>query len=135
MILKNKNYQFIASCWLNCWPKIKLGRWSVKLIVLMPLLFYVGFFLARGVYQAIPAGRTIPEDVLRRPLLSLTMLVGMASGVGAFILGFVAITTRKDRSICVYVSTLLGMMFTFFLLHYICEEICFLVATRAFNIA
>ena len=101
---------------VNLVPKTKLGKWSLGLIVAMPLLFSLGGSFTDSLYQSIPAGRTIPEDILKRPALALTMLLGMASGVSAFVLGLTAITKKKERALLVYLSTLVGMLFTLFLI-------------------
>ena len=49
-------------------PKTQLGKWSVVLIPVMVVLILVGSSLANSLYKSVPAGRTIPADLLGRPL-------------------------------------------------------------------
>jgi hypothetical protein len=67
-------------------------------------------------YESIPAGGSIPADIVQRPALAITMLVGMASGISAFITGLVALIRTKDRTFLVFVSTIIGAVFTLYLI-------------------
>ena len=97
-------------------PKMRLGKWSVGLIFLMPGLFYLGMWLANNWYDSMPAGETILSDFDQRPLLVLTMLSGMAAGIMASVMGLVAVIKQKERALLVYGSTLLGMLLILFLI-------------------
>lgn len=97
-------------------PKTKLGKWSVVLIILMPLLFFIGSLPVNTLYDSVTAGRTILEDIAKRPLVALPMLLGMAFGIFAFVLGISSIIKKKERSFLVYVSTLIGFLLILFLL-------------------
>ena len=97
-------------------PKITLGWWSLGLIVAMPILFFIGMSFTNLLYESAPAGSTILEDITLRPALALTMLVGMVSGVSAFITGLIAIIRQKERALLVYVATSVGAFLTIFLL-------------------
>ena len=97
-------------------PKTVLGKWSIVLIVVMPLLFIIGMSLTNTLYESVPSGDTILQDISGRPALALTMLSGMASGISAFILGLVAIVRQKERVFLVYVSTTIGALLILFLL-------------------
>jgi len=99
----------------NLIPKTKLGKWSVVLIIAMPIFFFVGTSFTDTLYKSVSAGSTILEDITRRPALALTMLAGMAAGITAFITGLTAITKKKERAILVYVATLIGMLLILFL--------------------
>jgi hypothetical protein len=55
-------------------------------------------------------------DIADRPALALTMLAGMATGVSAFITGLIAIIKLKERSILVYVATIVGAALIVFLI-------------------
>jgi hypothetical protein len=81
----------------------------------MPLLFFLGASFKNSLYKSIPAGGSIFADIAARPALALTMLAGMISGITAFIIGFLAIIRRKENSLLVYVSTLIGALLTLFL--------------------
>jgi hypothetical protein len=97
-------------------PGTALGKWSVILIITMPLLFVIGSSFTNTLYESIPAGNTILADIAARPLLALTMLVGMAAGVVAFILGLTSIIKNKERALLVYFSTLIGGLLILYLI-------------------
>lgn len=100
---------------LKILPITSLGKWSVGLIVVMPILFITGTSFANSLYQSVPAGGTILADIAARPALALTMLAGMAAGLSAFITGLLAIIRRKDRTLLVFVSSIIGALFVLFL--------------------
>jgi hypothetical protein len=97
-------------------PGTTLGRWSVGLIIAMPILFAIGSSFSDSIYESVPAGRTILADVAARPYLALTMLAGMATGISAFIVGLLAILKHRDKALLVYVSTVFGGLFVLFLI-------------------
>ncbi len=101
--------------WIKSMPKTTLGKWSLWLIIAMPVLFFVGSSLANSLYASTPSGNTILEDISRRPLLASTMLVGMASGILAFVTGMISIFQKKERALLVYLSTIIGLLFVLFL--------------------
>jgi len=90
-------------------PKTLLGKWSIVLIVAMPLFFYVGMS-SIGFYESIPAGTTIPNDIVVRPGVALPMLGGFVCGITAFLIGTIVITKKKDYSIFVFLSTIVGFI-------------------------
>jgi hypothetical protein len=96
-------------------PKTKLGKWSVALIVAMLILFIIGPASRNSLYKSVPAGETIPADIVARPVLALAMLAGMAAGISAFITGLLAIIKKKEKALLVYISTLIGALLTLFL--------------------
>jgi hypothetical protein len=100
---------------LRITPKSTSGKWSVGLVIAMPLLFITGSFFTNSLYKSVPAGETILADITSRPALALTMLAGMAAGVSAFIIGLLAIIRQKDKAILVYVSTAIGALLLLFL--------------------
>ncbi len=97
-------------------PKTKLGKWSLGLIVAMPILLFIGMSFTNSLYKSVPAGSTILEDIAGRPALALTMLVGMVAGISAFIVGLTAIVRQKERALLVYVATSIGMLLILFLI-------------------
>ncbi len=97
-------------------PKTTLGRWSLGLIVAMPVLFFIGMSFTILLYKSVPAGGTILKDIAVRPALALTMLSGMVSGISAFVTGLIAIIRQKERAILVYGATLIGALLIIFLL-------------------
>jgi len=96
-------------------PETRLGTWSVGLIIAMFSLFFLGTSFTSVLYASVPAGNSILEDVAARPALALTMLAGMAAGVLAFVIGIVAVAAKKERSLFVYISTLIGLLLAIFL--------------------
>ncbi len=97
-------------------PKTKLGKWTVALIILMPLFFFLGSLAVNSLYGSVAAGRTILEDIGKRPLVAFPMLLGMAFGISAFIFGIISIAKKKERAFLVYISTLIGFLLILFLL-------------------
>ena len=97
-------------------PLSSLGKWSVVLIIVMPLLFILGASFTNSLYKSVPSGDTILADIALRPALALTMLAGMASGIIAFITGLLAILTKKEKAVFVYLSTLIGAFLVIFLI-------------------
>ena len=95
-------------------PITALGKWSVGLIVAMPILFVVGTSFANSIYQSVPAGGTILADIAARPALALTMFVGMTAGISAFVTGLLALV-KKERAILVYIACGIGALLLAFL--------------------
>ena len=96
-------------------PKTKLGWWSLGLAAAMPVLFFMGMSFTNLLYKSVPAGGTILNDIAVRPVLALTMLAGMVSGISAFIIGLIAIIRQKERALLVYGATLIGALLIIFL--------------------
>jgi len=96
-------------------PKTILGKWSVALIIGMPILFSIGSVFTNSLYKTIPAGGTIIADIAARPALALTMLAGMAAGISSFITGLLAIFRKKENTLLVYISTVIGALLILFL--------------------
>lgn len=97
-------------------PITMFGKWSVGLILVMPILFVIGTSFADSLYESVPAGRTIPADIVARPALALTMLAGMVSGVSAFVTGLLAIIKHKENALAVYGSVAIGTLLVLFLI-------------------
>ncbi len=97
-------------------PKTKLGKWSLGLAAAMPGLLFIGMSFTTLLYESVPAGGTILKDIAVRPVLALTMLAGMVSGISAFIIGLIAIIRQNERALLVYGATLIGALLIIFLL-------------------
>ena len=97
-------------------PKTILGKWSLGLIIAMPILFIIGVSFVDTLYQSVSAGGTIIKDIAARPALALTMLAGMGAGIAAFITGLIAILKKKERTLLVYASTVVGAGLILFLI-------------------
>ena len=96
-------------------PKTILGKWSIILIIAMPVLFITGTSFSNSFYKSTPAGDTIFEDISARPALALSMLAGMVSGIFSFISGLLAIMKQKENAVLVYISTTIGALLVLFL--------------------
>jgi len=97
-------------------PKTNLGKWSIGLILAMFLLFVFGSSLTDTLYESVPAGGTILEDIVSRPALAISMLVGFGAGISALVTGLISIIKHKERAVLVYGSTLIGAALTLFLI-------------------
>ncbi len=125
MMSENKNIYLLnnlsyCNMKINFAPKSDLGKCSIGLIVMVPILFYIGISFV-SFYESIPAGKTIPYDIVARPGVALPMLAGFVSGIAAFFCGIIGIKRKKDYSILVFISTMMG----FFVLLFILAEILF----------
>ena len=96
-------------------PQTSPGRWSLGLIVLMPVLIMLGGLFSNSLYRSVPAGGTLLADLAARPVLALSMLAGMAAGIAAFITGLLAFIRQKEHALLVYASTLIGALLLAFL--------------------
>jgi hypothetical protein len=96
-------------------PKTTLGKWSIGLVVVMPILLAIGSSFTDSLYESVPAGGTILADIAARPALALTMLTGMVAGILAFIVGVLAIVRQRENALPVYASTVIGALVTLFL--------------------
>ncbi|RMG81098.1 MAG: hypothetical protein D6707_05355 [Bacteroidetes bacterium] len=96
-------------------PKSNLGKWSVGLIIIMPVLFFIGKSFV-GFYKPFSVGKTIPYDIILRPGVALSMLGGLISGIVSFLYGILGIVRKKDYSILVFISTLIGFLVLLFIL-------------------
>ena len=97
-------------------PKTNLGKWSIGLILTMFILFVFGTSLADSLYESVPAGGTILADIVSRPALAISMLVGFGAGISALVTGLISIIKQKERALLVYLSTLVGAGLTLFLI-------------------
>lgn len=95
-------------------PKSIQGKWSIILIVIMPMLFVVGSLFV-NIYEGVKSGETILKDIVARPGVALTMLTGFVAGIAAFITGLMAIIRKKDRAILTFLSTIVGALLILFL--------------------
>jgi len=74
-------------------PKSSLGKWSLGIIILSPLLFYLSLLL------------------IKEPLYIGGTIYG-----SAFICGLLALIWKKDYSVWVFLSTLIGLLILLFVL-------------------
>jgi hypothetical protein len=96
-------------------PITILGKWSIGLIIAMPILFIIGTSFTNSLYKSVLSGDTLLADIAARPALALTMLAGMVSGILALITGLLAIIRQKENAILVYISSSIGALLVLFL--------------------
>ena len=94
---------------INFTPKSNLGKWSIGLIIMVPMLFYIGMSFV-SFYESVLAGKTILHDIVARPGIALLMLAGFVSGIAAFFCGIMGITRKKDYSVLIFISTAIGFL-------------------------
>ena len=95
-------------------PKTNLGKWSVWLVV--------GFFVFLGVFAFLVAsGERGGETFFSNLKLTIPMIIAVACAIGSFFTGAIGIIRKKDYSVLVFISTLVG----FFVLWFSVAEIVF----------
>ena len=77
---------------------------------------FIGLYLPPIFYESAPGSNSLLDDIVNRPLLALSMLVGVGAGISALITGLVAIVKRKERALLVFGSTMVGAGLTLFLI-------------------
>lgn len=97
-------------------PKSNPGKWAVSLILATPIIVLLGGVLADNIYPDSATGDTILQDLSSRPLLTVSMLIAMTTGISAFIVGLQAIFKNKDQTIMVILATVTGGLFAAFLI-------------------
>jgi hypothetical protein len=85
-------------------PKSSLGKWSIGLILAFFVLFAIGNIVVA--IQGPIAGQTF----LSNPILSIPMLSSAVAGGLSFFTGFIAIIKNRDRSVLVFLATIIGLL-------------------------
>jgi hypothetical protein len=88
-------------------PKTDFGKWSVKLI--LSFFVFFGFF-----WLMILTGQRGGMGFFSNLSLAIPALLSAVSGIGAFLIGMVSIVGFKERSVLVFISTLIGALVTLF---------------------
>lgn len=96
-------------------PKTTFGKWSFYLILTMPVLLIIVGTIVGNMYQNVPAGNTIWEDITSRPLVAVSALLALGTGISSFATGLYAIIKQGERSWLVYISTGIGALLLLFL--------------------
>jgi hypothetical protein len=96
-------------------PQNVLGKWSVALVIAMPVFFFIGMSFV-DFYESVSSGKTILQDIMLRPGVALAMLSGFASGITALFTGAFSILKKKERSVLVFISTTIGLLVLLFLM-------------------
>jgi hypothetical protein len=87
------------------WPSTRLGWWSIALA----LLYEIFMIINNAVFLRLP--EEIPWRVLLLPVNGILLIVGLAAGI----VGLIAVTRRRERSLLVWIAILIGL-FTFIFL-------------------
>ena len=90
-------------------PKTRLGKWSIWLIIAFIVLF-VTFQLLVALGQR--GGATFFSNLA----LSVPMLMAGISGISAFFTGIIGIIKSKERSVLVFIASIIGFFILFFVL-------------------
>ncbi len=93
-------------------PRTVLGKWSVGLII----LFFLMFALMR---LLVVLGQEGGQDFFSNLLLAIPGILMAVSGIAAFFTGIISIIKSKERSIPVFLATIIG----FFVLFFVAGEI------------
>jgi len=88
---------------VNFLPKTRLGRLSVGLII----VFFLFFIL---VWLLMSSGQEGGETFFDNLLLSIPLLIAAICGFLAFFTGIISIWRQKERSISVFLATLIGLL-------------------------
>ena len=95
-------------------PKSRFGKWSTGLIAAF-VVFFLAFLLL------VASGQRGGETFFSILLLTIPILLAGTSGVLAIFTGLIGIIRKRERSILVYFSTLVGL----FVLLFVLAEIIF----------
>jgi hypothetical protein len=97
-------------------PKTTLGKWSIGLILGVPAFFLVTILLI-ALGQRSGVGDTFFSNLA----LAIPVLLVGISGIAAFFIGIIGIIKSKDRSVAVFIATIIG----FFILLFVLAEVLF----------
>ena len=90
-------------------PKTRLGNWSIWLIIAF-IVFFITFQLL------VASGQRGGATFFSNLALSIPMLIAGISGISAFFTGIIGIIKSKERSVLVFIATIIGFFILFFVL-------------------
>ena len=94
---------------LRLFPKTSLGKLSINSILL--------FFVALGLfYLACFSGERGGENFYSNLFLAIPILSAAVFGITSFFVGIIAFLKRKDFSILLFISILIGFLVSYFFL-------------------
>jgi len=88
-------------------PKTIMGRWSIGLTITL-FLFFVLFQLL------VASGQRGGETFFSNLALTIPILLAGISGVSVFITGIIGIIKSKERSVFVFLTTMIGFLVLIF---------------------
>lgn len=98
-------------------PKTKLGKWSVRLIIV-----FFGLFIFVQIIAAVGRSQgAFDSDSFNiyQLLIPITIIPAGICGIAAFLTGIISVVKSKERSVFVFLVTAIG----FFVLLFILGEI------------
>jgi len=90
-------------------PKTRLGKWSIWLIIA-----FIALFIAFQLFVAL--GQRGGATFFSNLALSVPMLIAAISGISAFFTGIIGIIKSKERSVLVFIASIIGFFILFFVL-------------------
>jgi hypothetical protein len=90
-------------------PKTALGKWSIGLIVGSLIFFLLTMLLGAS-------GQRGGDTFFSNLALAIPILLAGISGISAFFTGIIGIIKSKDRSVIVFIATIIGFFVLFWLL-------------------
>jgi len=103
LIATSKKKEEIKKMKLSFTPKTKLGKWSVGLII--------SFFVFLGIFfMFINLGERGGETFFSNLKLTIPFCLAAISAIASFFTGIISILKNKERSILVFLTTLLGFL-------------------------
>jgi hypothetical protein len=90
-------------------PKTALGKWSIGLIVGSLISFLLTMLLGAS-------GQRGGDTFFSNLALAIPILLAGISGISAFFTGIIGIIKSKDRSVIVFIATIIGFFVLFWLL-------------------
>jgi hypothetical protein len=94
---------------INFLPKTDLGKWSVGFI--LAFFIFLGFF-----FMFVALGERGGDTFFSNVKLAIPALLTGISGIGTFITGLMSIIGSKERSIFVFLTTMIGLFVLIFVL-------------------
>jgi hypothetical protein len=88
-------------------PKTRLGKWSILLIAAFIVMFISFQLLAAS-------GQRGGDTFFSNLALSIPIVIAGISGISAFCTGIISIIKSKERSILVFLATLIGLFVLLF---------------------
>ena len=93
--------------WAKLRPATRLGKWSTWFFVAC-IVFFIVFQIL------VASGQRGGDTFLDNIPLSINALMFAISGISAFFMGILGIITSKERSILVFIFTIIGLLVLLF---------------------
>ena len=91
-----------------------MGRWSIWLVISL-ILFFVAFQIL------VASGQRGGDTFFSNLTLAIPMVLAGISGISAFVTGTIGIIRSRERSVLVYLATVIGF---FVLIFSLAEVLC-----------